>query len=492
MENDVERFRTNVYAAVRRAAAFVLICAAVLGSGCAIQLKDAPAPGPPPEPSAQELNMTPRIEIEAALYFLNRTRSKLEAETRSVAVEQNASPELAIVRALLAGPSAEGLHPVASGFSAERVEVMPDLVNVYLRRSAGEDGPWNVAVLKLAIAASLNDYSGVRYVNMLIDGEEPGYAASGEVPAVPIGASGRPGDLRDEVSSLLQKSTSPSYDAYVALYFLDLSESWLLPEVTRVTITANGDTVRDIVQLLLNGPSNGYSLQRSLDPGLELLTHEIVETEQGRMLRLMFNRLPTVFTSSFVDGEQMAAAALAYTLTNFIPGIRGVQLTDRANPTRVMDCIPESYRELIGNRIVIYLPNTPGGVTMTGVERVVAQSESSDLEVVLDALMRGPRMSDSRDVWPAAPDGISVDSVIRTYRAGEMIVIDLKDTVSAILTQSGAHDERVFLFSIVNTMTNLKGVRCVQFLEEGKRVSYLGDGTICVLDPMMKNPGIIR
>lgn len=470
-----------------------VLLAALSMSACAIQLADAPPPSPAPVPSAQQLDLEPRIDIEAALYFLNRSRSKLEAETRTIRVEQNASPELAIVHALISGPAAEGLYPVASGFAAERVEVMPDLINVYLRRTGGSTNPWNLAVTKVALAASLIDYSGVRYVNLLVDGQEPGYATGAENLPISVGAAVRPGDLADEISALMQKAAGASYDAYIALYFLDLSESWLLPEVTRITVSDEQDTVQQIVDMLIRGPGNAYSLRRSLDTGLELLEHSVVEDDSGqRLLRLVFNRLPTVYTSSFVDGEQMAAASLAYTLTDFIPGIQGIELADRVNPLHTAAYTPADFSELIGNRITVYLPNTPGGATMTGVERVVSQAQANDLYVILDTLMHGPLTGDSRSVWPAAPDGITIRSVLDTYRAGEVIVVNLDGAAADVLGAAGTDDERVFLFSVINTMTNLKGVRCVLFLKEGERTEYLGNGAICVLDPIMKNPGIIR
>lgn len=479
---------------MRRAAALMMAMILIACcTSCAIELEDAPPPSPAPIPVAQQVDMTPRIEIEAALYFLNRTRSKLEAETRTISVEQNACPELAIVHALIDGPAAEGLYPVASGLAAERVEVMPDLINVYLRRTGTTTSPWNLAVTKMALAASLIDYTGVRYVNMLVDGQEPGYTTAAETSAVPAGAAVRPGDLGDEISALMQKAVSASYDAYLALYFLDLSERWLLPEVTRITVSEERDTVRQVVELLIEGPGNGYSLRRSLDSGLELIEHSFAVNEAGqRVLRLVFNRLPTVYTTNFVDGEQMAAAALTYTLTDFIPDIAGIELTDRANPTRTAAYAPSDFAEMIGNRIIVFLPNTPGGATMTGVERVVAQAQSNDLYVLLEMLMRGPMTTDSRSVWPAAPDGITSRSVLDTYRAGDVIVINLDGAAAEILEAAGTDDERVFLFSVINTMTNLKGVRCVLFLREGERTEYFGRGAVCVLDPIMKNPGIIR
>lgn len=479
----------------KRCIALVLGAVLALASvGCAIQLEESAVPSPLPAPDPSELDLTPRINIEVSLYFLSSAKAEFATETRTIFIEQNASPELAIVNAIIDGPAVEGLLPVATGFAADRVEVMPDLINVYLTQQAESVRQWNLTIMKLAMSAALIDYSGVRYVNVLVNGEERGYVGSGtDDQAVPTGPASWPGDLSDELNMLAQRAAAESYDAYAALYFLDESERWLLPEMKRVTVRKGTDSVNTLVKALFDGPENVYSLRRSLDPQLELLSHEFVEASSGaRMLRLVFNRIPTVYTKNFIDGEQMAAAALAYTLTSFIPNIRGVELADRTNPVRVVTCVPSDYADLIGNRISVYLPNTPGGATLTNVERVVAQAHSNDLFTILETLFRGPIETDARDVWPAAPEGISARSVLDVYRAEDLIVVNLDGAVAGIIEDAGVDDERVLLFSIVNTLTNLKGVRSVLFLVEGERCEYLGLSAICVLDPIMRNPGIIR
>ena len=48
------------------------------------------------------------------------------------------------------------------------------------------------------------------------------------------------------------------------------------------------------------------------------------------------------------------------------------------------------------------------------------------------------------------------------------------------------------VYSIVNTLTNIENIKRVQFLVDGGRVQSLGGGIINVIDPLLKNPGIIK
>ena len=129
---------------------------------------------------------------------------------------------------------------------------------------------------------------------------------------------------------------------------------------------------------------------------------------------------------------------------------------------------------------------------MTNVTRVIPQGQSNDLFLILSVLFRGPQGDDGRDVWPTALDGISARSILDVYRAEDMVVVNLDSGVSDVLSIAEPEDERTLLFSVVNTLTNIKGVRSVLFLVEGERRDYIGQESICILDPIMRNPGIIR
>lgn len=478
----------------RREALALLLAAILACAGCGLRLEEPSSTYEPRALVAETLDLTPRRQITPILYFLNQNQTRLAAEPRSLYLGEDESAELAIVKAILEGPVSAELHPVATELAADRVEVLPDLINVYLvRENDALISQRRLTIAKLAIATALIDYSGVRYVNVLVDGRQTGYTDEMTAVTIPTGALTRMSDMADEFSSLEQKATAASFDVYAALYFLDSTETYLIPEVTRFTYAQDTDPVRGLVAMLLAGPQGTYDSHPSLDRNLELVSYEIVEEPSGlRMLRLVFDRLPVIYTSSFLDGGRMAAAALTYTLTDFIPDIDGVELAARANPASYSAYRPVDFADLLGNRVLVYLPNSPGGITMSGVERVVPQDDADDPYTRMRVLLAGPVDTDTRDVWPAAPAGVSIADVKAVYTAGDVIVVDLSGSVAEVLQEASVEDERVFVFSIVNTLTDFAGVRRILFLLDGKRTEYLGIEAICVLDPIMKDPGLIK
>lgn len=107
--------------------------------------------------------------------------------------------------------------------------------------------------------------------------------------------------------------------------------------------------------------------------------------------------------------------------------------------------------------------------------------------------MKGPAAQDSSEVQPAFISGITMDDVNSVYLAGDTAVVDFKDSIREKMSGISEKNEFIMIYSIVNTLTNINNIKRVQFLVDGGRVEYLGDGNLlCVIDPIIKNPGIIR
>ncbi len=231
----------------------------------------------------------------------------------------------------------------------------------------------------------------------------------------------------------------------------------------------------------------------SLDSSLRLLDYEFTFDEnRQQVLNLKFNKEPVVYTDEFVDGQEMALAALTYTLTGFIPELYGITYQIGEVPGNGKVYTAEQYRPLIGSDILVYLPNGSTSTLLIGVERIIRQDMSTDPGVVLSELMKGPSAYDRSDAYPAMPAGITYEDVDDIYIAGDMMVVNLDNAVDAKMMAVTQENEFTMIFSIANTLTNFEGIRSVQFLVEGERVEYLGEGWICLIDPIIKNPGIIR
>ncbi len=433
----------------------------------------------------QELDLEPGITINPLLYFLNESQTRLMAETRELYIPQNERKEWHVVQALLDGPLSGNLTPVAEGFVLENIEVMPDVVNVHLTLE-GRKTDDEIFNAKAAIAATLSDFSGKKYINVLINGMQDAYMD------MPIGVMQKLStDLYEERTVLQGRSETVNPDMQAVLYYLDSSEKYLLPEVRRL-VFKNNEYVETLVDQLIRGPEDSFNHRAVLDSKLRLLKHQWVKDESGHnILRLHFNKDPVAFTDSFVDGKKMALAALNYTITSFVPDVYGIEIVVGTMQAPEPVSRAKDYSDMIGSSVTVYLPGSNISPTLVGMSRVVPQNVAYDPSTVLSQLMMGPNEME-KEVYPAMPDGISIQDVKDIYMANDILVVDLKRSVNDIMKTLSDDKAFLMIYATVNTLTSIEGVRRVQFLLEGERVNYLGNGAIHVIDPLIKNPGIIR
>lgn len=467
----------------------LLVAAMLFLTGCvAVNLEESKTEEEATEPVQKELDLTANITITPVLYFLNESETRLQAESREIEVPQYSLREEYVLQALLDGPQTQDLSPLAMGLSLQRVEVMPELVNVYMGRDVymRESDMENA---KLAIAATIADFTGNKYVNILINNVQSGYHNT------PTGVLQKVNnDLTEERMAMRGKEDTENPELRAALYYLDASENYLLPEIRRLVFKGQ-EYVPILVEQLIRGPEDTYNHHPSIDSKLELLSYEMLHENNQTILKLVFNSEPIVYTEGFtgLDGKRMALAALTYTLQSFVPNIDGIQVQVGESPATGNVYRMADFTELMGEDIQLYLPNSTTSTLLTGVDRIVPQDIASDPRSVLAELMKGPAQKPYRsDVYPAMPVGVTIDDVNSIYIAGNMMVVDFSEDVPARLEDISDTDEFIMIFSIVNTLTNFDGVSSVQFLVGGKRVDHLGGGSISIIDPIIRNPGIIR
>ncbi len=446
----------------------------------------------------QDVDLTPMISVSPVLYFLDETGRKFSAETRTLNVPQNERAETQIILALISGPSSEALKPVANGFALEKVELLPDVINVFLALEEGiHKSEEQIITAKLAIASTLFDFSGVTYVNVFIDGSQTAYQ---NLPSGTLQKS--KSTLTDDLDKYKRDASAQTAVLSATLYFLDVSEHYLLPEVRSISFdsTQKESMVASIVQEVMTGPEDTYNHVPVVDKlvkDAQLNSVTIIPDELGRNIaKLDFNKMPFAQTKAYQDGAQITAAALTTAITGFIPDIYGVQITvnsaNAALQTESMIYTAEDFSSLLGNSIVLYLPNSTYTL-LSSVTRMVDQKNAGYPEELLRELMKGPSAQDSSEIQPAFISGITMDDVNSVYLAGNIAVVDFKASIREKTTGLSEKNEFIMINSIVNTLTNINNIRLVQFLVDGERVEYLGEGNqLCVIDPLVKNPGIIR
>lgn len=439
---------------------------------------------------AEEIDINQNIVINPTLYYLNTTEDKLDSEIRTINVTNYDLREEYAIAALLENPNSPELMALPSGLTLEKIETLPDIINVYLN-SANAITPDDFITLKFAIAATLSDFTNKKYVNVFINDKQLPYLNN-----LPTGVFQKAiNAVAEERISLIDKSIANNPELYATLYFLDTSEKYLLPEVRRL-VFQDTEYVKTLFNQLISGPEDSYDHKSSLNNSIELLNYSIeTDDDTGRsILILNLSGNPQIKSEKITDeeGNDLAKAAITYTMMDFIPNIDGVKIQTGDNITDGIVYTKKSFGDILGTNLNMYLPSGSSATFLTPVERVVNENISNNLKSVMGELIKGPLNTDSTQSKPAIPGGITLEDINNIYMANNTAVIDFNNSILDKTKNLSREAEFVMIFSIINTFTNFDGIKNVQFLINGERVDYINNGWINIKNPLIKNPGINR
>jgi len=250
----------------------------------------------------------------------------------------------------------------------------------------------------------------------------------------------------------------------VSLFFPSNDNSALIKEERDIQVE-NGAILRAAVLALAEGPRTP-GLRNPIPEGTKLLGIKI----EDKVAVVDFSE--DFLHTSGLD-EVTARLSVVNTLTQ-ISGVEKVRLLiegeDMIGPSGLPlgDMEPAALTEdgipIAGNKMTVTLYFSDSeAMYLVGEKRDITVNEGEKPEeVVIRELLKGP---ETHDLWDAIPEGTKLLSV--NTKDGLCTV----DFSSEFVDNSpgGTASERMAVYSIVNTLTSLKGIEKVQFLIDGKK-----------------------
>lgn len=466
--------------------------------------------------------------FEARLYFLSEDGLRLVPETREISYTGNISHAQAVVEALAQGPSGDVLRPsLPDNVSLERVEISSDACNVYLSASYQPDArDWLKA--RAAVAATVYAAEGIGSINLYLEGVEPGYRGK------PLGALA---PLREQldtyVASIEQEynawyeqaqsdTEAGSYETRTAtLYFTDLQGKLLIARNSTVNYARSEDKAGIaalLVGKLLDGdaslepvmPADLTWAEAPTDTPLSVLEASLLPTnEDGDLPHPIFpgpapqENERSVITLRFQEptysfDEATLAGALTLTITGYIPNVAGVSIYLRQEDGSYRNLAGEDlyftredFTDAIGTSIYLPFPDAEGSM-LHRVPRAVSGKSAYDPMVRLQELFKGP--ADPGVQYPL----FTAEDIGSVYVTGDIAVVDWKGGFSQKLEDLLQEEsfvlpmerrERLFIYSVVNAVTEIPGIQRVWMLEAGKKLGTVGE--LYLGNALLRNPGIM-
>lgn len=473
----------------------VIMTLALLFSGCAVN-PPAPSASASPLPNWNDGRMP--VTLKAPLYFLSEDGTHFAIMTKEIQAQEDQTRTEALLWALIEGPSSSYKPILPVNTQVEWVEESTGIINVFLSGDFPGFTPEEYLIAKTAIADTLIDAEGADSVNVYINGVQPDYMG------IPTGPARR---YTEDISSLLNGYAAMGEAAQedgtikstAILYFRDESGQYLIPQEVPVDYNTS-DNISTIIQAMIKGPKTGSNLKAVLP--LDLTTLEppvLVENLDGtRTAVLNFSGLPILSDAASQVAEVLPYAALCCSITGNLPNVRDIiiKLNGKAvTGVPGADFLPdgriqrELFHELTGNHITLYFPDKDFKSLIT-VKRCVPQRLAMDPSTRISELMRGPLEAENENAWPVFPNGVTLADLAGVQITGNTVVVNFSYDFKRKCEGLSAAGENMLIFSIVNSMTEMVGIRRVQFIFDGKIYATLA-GHINTETPLMRNPGLI-
>ncbi|MGI6151946.1 MAG: GerMN domain-containing protein [Christensenellales bacterium] len=438
--------------------------------------------------------------ILAPLNFLSKDGNHLMTEILQVEVLPGQTDEEAVIKAIINGPQDTRTMSRVLSTSIELVSVEKTgrVLNIELSANYTYYSELEMLKVRAALANTLTSLFDIDYINVYVDGMDPGYLG------MPLGAF-KPTTLDlsllcDQIIQEQKRITDD--DAYderriVTFYIPDASRTLLIadPEEKAIETVSSGETVernylRTVIFGLMTGP------RADLFGGFNLAVEPIIMPDENN------RRTALVILKERPKDEILAYGSLVYTITGFVCNISSVTLavaSDNAagyEPITHVEGLGEfengvftrgDFSSLIGDYVTLYAPHETE-YSLVRHTVAVPQSKRSDPAEFIKGLLNARSLP--KGTVPPLPEGVGEEDVLSIKLCGSVAVVDLSSNFHARCAELDQREEYLLVYSMVNTLTEIAEITSVQFTFDGftrQKLNYID-----VSGPLFRNFGLIE
>ena len=458
-----------------------------------------------------------------SLYFWNKENNKLICETRSIFTSSVNLSINDIIVELLKGPESKDLHPVIP--RQTRVIDIDQTDNIVTVNFSEEflDAE-DLLVARTALVNTLTDRQGVKYVKILINGNE--LTSDGTQEGEPLGVLSKSTNNIDELlaTSNRQKDENTVKQVNRELFFRDFRGQYLLSEVRTINVK-NGGIARAIIEELIKGPiETSTGLYPVFPQGTQLLDINLIDSEDkdSKVIALYFSKelkdpflIQTVTSrgdnnpdpqmikdkvEEMKDKEAVILSSIVYSLSglNNISGVKIYYQDRNANyidtPLYSMDLekplTTSQFPNKLGRKIKVYFANE-NATHLVPDYRAMSRENLQIARTIIDELILGPREGTGQKAVMPADISRGDIKVWMDENNTNRVIVDLPAKLDG--NKMGSTGTLMTLYAMVNSLTdpaNTSNVKEVQFLVEGKVVKTFGN--LEFSEPFIRNPAIIQ
>lgn len=500
--NGREMSRLHTGRSAKITALFLLV--ALLLSACSsnsqLSLEDALVQLPEPEPvQRQQILGDNSLEGEAEidLHFASDNSMSLNTVTRRIRHTQDQTLIESVLQELL-----EGTEAIKAGIIGSESSSGAVTVNLSLEASVNRSEQ-DYLLLCTSIANTLLELEGINAVNILTGGR------SDSLCGLPLGAFVQPQDnvaaVYAQVHSESERFPSENQDGIfrnVLLYFPSEDGKYLLSEVRELEFS-NDDYVSAIVNALTQGPLMRACSFSPIPANIDLLASApLLKTSEAgeRIIELNFSGMLTNYLEFAAVQPWQLYGSLVLTLCSFVPEIDALRICIEGEP--ISECSLNGqelifadglmrrtdFTPAIGSTVRLYFPNSENH--LTAIETPISQAAAYSALTMVRSLFAADFAPEHGLISPF-PEGIVPEDILGIEVENGIAEVNLSARFYSRCQNLNALQERLMVYSMVNTLSGIEQIGAVRFLVEGNTADKLAQ-EIYLNTALMPDLGLIQ
>jgi len=474
-----------------------LLCACLLLCGCSAQpaAPSSAATLPPVESKwkAPDNDVNQNYTQTVNLYLPSLDGARLLAVPVSAQLSTSRHRAQTLCELLFTHSGTDITQPVSGSVTlrlseTDPIEISGSVATVNLGAIALRLSHEQLFTVGQALANTLCQFGDLEYVNVLIAGKQTGLDVGATLPAGCFQAN-----TREDLGILWARASAPKITPRramtAALYYPLAAGNGVLCEAR--TLSFSSLSIPAMAETLLAALSAGAEKLPNMPRLPEMnayLSQEPVLKEEGGKRYLALNFIQELNEKLMSAGiaRSNLMAALSYTMLTFLPGLDGLQVyigdeqvtfispsgsaASAGNIITFVDGIIKrrDFQAFLLTPCTLYFPNEQG--RLQAVIRPVSSYSALNPRVLLGQLMVGPRSIDSTEnVFRALPAGLKDADLLGVSFKDRTLILNFSSQLVDLAQGMDEQQERLMVYSMVNTLCQLPAVEKVSFFILGRQ-----------------------
>ncbi len=271
------------------------------------------------------------------------------------------------------------------------------------------------------------------------------------------------------------------------LYFLDRNSNFLIAEIGNASVNKE-NAAEDLFRLLKNEPYYGSGLKSSIPQNVLMPSSAVVSIENE--LNVLTIRLESPKYETMDNKTRyMMCGSITLTLLSYFDNINALRILLNGEPAlEEILLTKEMFIENVGQMVTVYLPNKDLNY-LTKINFAMSQTRyTSPKERVKEIIFADEDYK--ANTAKIIPENVVESDILNVFVHDTCCVVDISYDLYTNISGLSYSNRKMFLYSIVNTLTEFENINSVQFLVDGVITEKLGE-KLYIETPMLNNPGIV-